>query len=227
MMTNVRRATSQDAAAIATLKAACWPGETTDPTHMAGVITEPDHATLVIVVDDALVGFVDGFLTLAPDGARRWEIDLLAVAPDFQGQGLGRVLIGACFGAGRRFAPRFARALIALDNAPSQGAFARTQFIQQPDPLTLMIATEGSDTHTPAPPDAHLIPVQTLSYRGVWLEGTRTPAAFAAAQAIRARFGWDTAGSVIPHSSPDLLSAAQSSGYTPVGDYQWWVRPYL
>lgn len=225
-MTNVRRATPEDAPAIAAVKLACWPDEAVDATHIAGIIAEPDHATMVVVVDGILVGFVDGFLTLASEGTRRWEIDLLAVDPESQGRGLGRVLIGACFGTGRRFAPRFARALIALDNMASQHAFARAQFTRQPGALSLMIATDGTDRAAPAPPDAHLIPVQTLGYRGVWLEGTRTPEAFAAARTVRARFGWETAGTLIPHTRPDLQARGEASGFTPVGDFEWWVRPY-
>ncbi len=225
-MINIRRATPADAPAIAALQALCWSEQPADPARVAGVLAEPDHATTVIVQDGRLAGFVDSFITLGADGARRWEVDLLAVHPECRGQGLGRVLIGANFGAGRRFAPHLARALIRLDNIASQRAFARAGFAPEPATCRLMIAADGPAHAISPPEDAHLIPVQTLTYQGVWVEGALRAEAFAAAQGVRARHGWDAAGSVIPLAQPAALEAASAAGYAPAGDYAWWTRPY-
>ncbi len=222
----IHPATPHDAAAIATLQAACWPGERPDVARIARVVTGPDHATLIARIEDKPVGFVDGFLTLAADGARRWEVDLLAVDPAWRGRGVGRALIAACTAAGAAFAPLYARALIAVDNAASRRAFAAAGFVEQAAPCRLMIMTAGEDGGRAAPPEAHLVPVQTLSYQGVWVEGALTPGAFAAAGDVRARFGWDVAGAVIPLGQAEALAAAEAAGYRAVGAYTWWTRVY-
>ncbi|MBN2471674.1 MAG: GNAT family N-acetyltransferase [Anaerolineae bacterium] len=225
-MINIRQATPGDAPGIAALQALCWPDQPADPARVAGTLAEPDHATTVIVQDGLLAGFVDSFVTLGAQGARRWEIDLLAVHPDCRGQGMGRILIGANFGAGRRFAPQHARALIRLDNIASQRVFASAGFARAPETCRLVIATYGPDRALIPPEGAHLIPVQTLTYRGIWVEGTLASGAFAAAQDVRARYGWEVAGCVVPLAEAAALEAAQDAGYAPAGEYAWWVRPY-
>ena len=225
-MTNIRQATPQDAPAIAAIQALCWPENSPDPNRVAAIIAEPDHITTVIVQDGVLTGFMDSFLTLSQDGTHRWEMDLLAVHPNSRGKGQARVLIGANFGAARRLGAAFARALIHADNLPSQRAFARAGFSPAPLLNRLLVTGNGTDTGQPAPPDAHLIPVQTLGYAGVWVEGVISPAALNAAQSVRARFGWDVAGCVIPLEDTAALNHAAQASYDPVGDYRWWIRPY-
>ncbi len=223
----IRRAKPDDVPALAAIKAACWPAERVAVEHLARALSAADRVTLVAEDNSAIVGFVDGFLTQAADGTRRWELDLLAVHPAAQGRGLGRALITACVAAGARFLPAYSRALIRLENIASQRAFAAAAFAPAGTRCRLMINTAGVDGRVEPPPDAHLVPVMTLTYRGVWLEGRRTAGAFAAARDMRARHGWDVAGSVIPLTEEEALLAASEAGYVAAGDYVWWVHTPL
>lgn len=219
----IRYAEASDAAAIADLKQAAWPDEPPpDPAYYAHVIQKPGHATQLAAVGDRALGFIDGFLTLAADGTRRWEVDLLAVHPAARQRGLGRSLVAACTTAGLAMGAAYARALIHVENTASQRTFARCGYRQEDRHCRLFVMSDGTDDGSPAPPDAHLIPVTTLNYRGLWVEGNRSAAALGAARAIRARHGWDVVGTVIPLANADALSAAAAVGYATVGDYAWW-----
>jgi len=234
-MAEIRQVSEGDrfwaAAEIARLKAAVWPEERADVAYLAAALAQPDRATLIAEADGALAGFADGFLTLAEDGARRWELDLLAVDPAHQGRGLGRALIAACTEAGRDFGAEVARALIRASNTPSQRAFQHVGYTLDPAPLVLWIDAQDDDAPAPLPPDAYLIPVITLGYRGVWIEGQPDEAVFRAARTIRARHGWDSAGAVLPLADVAANEAARRAGFTPLGEppsggWAWWRWTY-
>ncbi len=70
------------------------------------------------------------------------------------------------------------------------------------------------------PPSAYLIPVSTLTYGGVWVEGAQTASALHFAQTVRARFGWDVAGAVLP------ANVAAPHGCDFGGHYRWLIRRY-
>ena len=217
------RATAKDAFTIAAIKAAAWPDEPSlDPSYYARVLKEPDHITLVAEVNDRVLGFVDGFLTLAADGARRWEIDLVAVHPVGRRRGLGQALVEACMKSGFENGASYARALIRVDNIASQCTFTRCGFHQEKERCQLYITMSGEDDGSSAPSDTHLIPVMTLNYCGLWVEGVRSSAAMQAASSIRARHEWDIAGAVIALLDDDALCAARVNGYKYAGDYAWW-----
>ena len=71
---------------------------------------------------------------------------------------------------------------------------------------------------------AHIIPVTTMNYRGLWLEDDFTPAGFQAAQAARVNDSLDTAGAIVPTGLASGCQAAQEAGYVDVGQYHWWMR---
>lgn len=73
-----------------------------------------------------VVGFVAAFPTTGLGGPC-WEIDLLAVHPDWTGQQLATRLVRTAANAGREVA-RKTRAAVAADNAASARAFLRTGF---------------------------------------------------------------------------------------------------
>ncbi len=224
-MFDLRYAEPADAPGIVRIKKAVWPHERADTTAIGAALAAPGRATLVADEDEGISGFADGFLTVAADGARRWELDLLAVHPMAQRRGIGRALVAACTEAGRDHEAESARALIRTDNIASQETFARCGYAPDPVPCSLWIAQNGEDDGSAAPPGAHLIPVVTLNYRGVWIEGALTVEAFRAARAMRARHGWDSAGAVIRLEDAAGLEAALEAGFMAVGDYQWWIKP--
>jgi len=194
--------------------------ETSSPERIAIVLRDPAHITLIAVLDGQALGFVDGFLTFAANGTSRWEIDLLAVHPRSQGQGMATRLVEASTDAGRKASARLARGLVGVENIPSQRTFARCGYTLEPELQALYISSTSAKA--PVPEAAHLIPVSTLNYVGAWVEGTLSPESFAAGQAIHAQNNWDVVGAVIPLSEPASIWAAQAAGYTLVGYYRWW-----
>jgi hypothetical protein len=69
----------------------------------------------------------------------------------------------------------------------------------------------------------HLIPVDTLNYRGVWLEGELSAAGFVCAARLSQKQTRQLAGAVIALAHSESIEAAVQAGYTLAGTYQWWV----
>jgi GNAT superfamily N-acetyltransferase len=221
MTLEIQQATPNHAPQIAHVKHRVWEDEDVDETHVARVIAEPDHVTHIALEDNQVVGFVDSFLTLSSGGARRWEVDLLAVLPEYRGKGIASRLIAINMESGRQMGATFMRALIAVGNVGSEKAFAHCGFQVQDETCGLYVS--GDDTaDIPKPDGLYLLPVNTFNYRGVWLEGQLSNEGFRKAQAVRTRYRWDTAGAVIPLSQTKAVTAAQEAGYILVGEYRWW-----
>jgi GNAT superfamily N-acetyltransferase len=220
-----------DAPAIAALLTLVW-GNTDLTDHLQRVILLSNHATHVVYADGHLAGFVDGFLTVSAAGVPRWEVDLLAVHPAYRGHGIARRLIHANLQAGVGFGAAYARALIAVGNHASEQAFAHCGFTPLPDVHHLMIygTTPATADLTPAPRcssaeiQAHLHPVQTFTYTGLWIEQPVSEADFAFAKFTAQRFGWGSAGALIPEAQPQLQQYAAKQGYEALGAYRWYQR---
>ncbi len=218
----VRLAVPEDADEIAAVKGVVWEAEDSDITLIARALREPNHCAVVAVRDNRIVGFVDGFLTLAPDRVRRWEVDLVAVLPSARGLGVARAMIADSTALGREMGATLARALVHVENTPSQRAFAACGYERNPQVYTLLVCSVGGIRKTPVvPAQTYLLSVTTFGYQGIWLEGTLTAQSFVAAQDLRKKYGWDVAGAVLPEHHP-ALGAAQNIGFTRVGAYQWW-----
>jgi GNAT superfamily N-acetyltransferase len=223
MAFEVRRANVHDALRIAAVKEAAWPGENADPERIAAVIAEADHVAQVAVLEGHIVGFVDGFITMTMDGLPRWEIDLLATHPQVQGQGVGKQLIAASVSAAREWGMLLARAFIRADNPASERAFAFCNFYPLEFNLGLYISTGISESACDLPLSTHLLTVNTFNYRGIWLEGELSPESFIAGQIVRAQYGLDTVGAVIPVDDAPCVEAAIDAGYQLVEHYRCWL----
>jgi ribosomal protein S18 acetylase RimI-like enzyme len=105
------------------------PGESSEPS--------PGLRVWVVEVDDAVAGFVAAFATrtLQADG---WEVDLLAVHPRQQGQGLGAALIEQAVSGAAGSGARRARAVTAVKNRASRRAFEAAGFRALPETFHLM-----------------------------------------------------------------------------------------
>lgn len=102
--------------------------------------------TWLALAGDEVAGFVIAFATHGLRGPS-WEIDLLAVHPDWRGHRLGTRLIRAASAQGVEVA-RQARAVVATDNPASARAFARAGFRST---ATCELLIYRADEHTARP----------------------------------------------------------------------------
>ncbi|MFW6135500.1 MAG: N-acetyltransferase family protein [Chloroflexota bacterium] len=194
---------------------------------------EDDSCALWVAVEDREVaGFVSAFPTTDRAGHRRWEIDLLAVRPASQGEGLGTRLIRRACEAGHRRHISLARALIGVANVPSQRAFESAGFTTdgRVHRLFLWSPVPGDDAH-PYADLVSLLPVDTLTYRGLWIEGLASvPAeeqrrAVGAARSMIAREERANTGAVIPVDEEHVLAPDLRHDAAMPGEYCWFTQP--
>lgn len=224
MPAQIRRAGGEHAPDIAALKAVVWPDDDHSQAQVLRALQQPDHAALIALSDAGRVaGFVDCFPTRALDGRIRWEVDLLAVHPHFQGQKIGQQLIDAATKAGRAAGASFARALIQVNNPASQGAFRRCGYVTDKQVYRLMISSDRQAGAVQTLDSAALIPVVTMNYSGLWLEGAINAAHLAAARIEHTRRGLDLSGVLIRDTDSAARSAAERTGYSFIEAFQWWT----
>jgi ribosomal protein S18 acetylase RimI-like enzyme len=108
-----------------------------DAAHLCAMLTDGPQRIWLALAEDSVVGFAAAFLTGRVDGAS-WEIDLLAVHPDWEGRGLATRLIRLATIFGADLAPR-ARAVVATDNLASLRAFRHAGFRPLPGSFNLLI----------------------------------------------------------------------------------------
>ena len=121
---------------------------------------------------DTVVGFVIAFRTAGLQDPL-WEIDLLAVHPQWRGQRLGARLIRAS-SASTESIPRRARAYVASDNVASAQAFSRVGLRPTPETYTLLIyrtdgPTRGEGWQTTPAPGLTIHEAASLSEAVDWL----------------------------------------------------------
>lgn len=231
----IRPAVLSDAVSLHEIIALTWgEGETLNPAALEKAVAGQEASLYVAIEDGLVVGFVSSFLTSSSTGVRRWEVDLLAVLPRYQRQGIGRRLIGATWPDLGRFAASFARALIAVDNTGSQRAFEWAWYhsdqIEQILYLWSPRRWEGDQEAAVTGP--HLIPVNALNYQGIWIEAfdprKHDPAAQAgiigSARRMAARLGYDRVGLVLPVNQVEALAPEVMADAERVGRYAWWTR---
>ena len=219
-------ANNTHADSIARVMKQVWPDEETNPAQIAQALTHPDHIThIALNTAGQVVGFVDGFLTTTHNGEHRWEIDLLAVAPAYQGQKIGQQLIAAAGESARQHDIGLLRALIQTENSASQAAFQRCGYSKESVNHLLLVSGATAHQDQDSPHNTHLIPVTTLRYNGLWLEGEITAGGLAAAQTQRSSLRLDIAGVLLPAHAGDLRTTAESYGYTVVSTFNWWQHP--
>jgi N-acetylglutamate synthase-like GNAT family acetyltransferase len=226
----IRRAGLSDMGGTADVVKDVWEQDVLPDVYRAQI---ERHASALWVAEqnDDVLGFVSAFLTLAGDGRRRWEVDLVAVRRASQGQGLGTRLIRRVCEAGRVHAVSLTRALIRVENVPSQRAFEVAGFTTDGRVYELLLwLPEPDDDARPYAGPVSLSPVDTLTYRGLWIEGLTAAAAdeqrraVRAARSIAAREGRANAGAVIPADrayalAPDLQNEAHRHG-----EYYWFAK---
>jgi ribosomal protein S18 acetylase RimI-like enzyme len=102
------------------------------------LLTNGEQRAWLAIVGGEVMGFVAAFPTCTLHG-RNWEVDLVAVQPTAQRQGIATELIKtAVKGAGRHSLDQ-ARALAATDNRASQRAFTKAGFVPEETVYDLLL----------------------------------------------------------------------------------------
>lgn len=223
MTMSFRIATHSDAPGIAQVLRSVWPDDTADPARIATATAQPNAHTLVALDDERIVGFVSGFTTVSALAERRLEVDLLAVAPSHQGRGIGRELVRHLTDMAADC--DFARALIRIGNVGSERAFAACGYQVEPMMHTLFVADAQGQGDVAVMEGLHLVPVETCTYSGFWLEGQRTRDSLRAAPFLLG-VEQGIVGAVIPADDVPALEP-ESAGYERIGDYRWWRHDYI
>ena len=225
---DIRLANPDDAEAIHLILQETW-GDSLLFDVFMDHISSPEHQVLVAVEAGEIVGFLSAFLI--PSSVSRWEIDLIVVRSTSRGKGIGTSLIEEALTYGSHLGVPWAKASIRVDNYASQRIFSKTGFTSEVqvgnlfvwDPLACKSATNVPET-------VHFIPVDTLTYRGLWIEGFSAAQLSAKEQhnvicaARNSIFFQDrrSTGVFIPESlkqmiAPDLLTSAID-----LGQYHRW-----
>jgi ribosomal protein S18 acetylase RimI-like enzyme len=110
------------------------------PEKIGRLLTAGEQRAWVADVDGDVVGFVTAFptRTLQIDG---WEVDLLAVHPKHQRQGIGTALIKQAVEGAAGSGTTRTRAAVAVKNHASRRAFESAGFEPLPGSFSLMLCT--------------------------------------------------------------------------------------
>lgn len=221
-----RPAIRSDAASLADLIHRAM-GDDADNAHLAAVLAIPSHFTRLAVVDDALIGFVDGFLTQSPEATWRFELDLLAVDEAWRGCGVGAELVRSILESAEQTPATMIRALVRAGNMPMETLMSRAEFKAESALYELWVKSVGAlGPQLPHPPDdvqAGVVPVTTLTYRGVWLEGDINELLIAKALSHALRDRAEIVGATVPDDSP-FRHTLQHMAFDMAGVYRWWHR---
>lgn len=102
------------------------------------LLTNGEQRAWLALLEGKVVGFVIAFPACTLNG-RNWEVDLIAVQPTVQRQGIATKLIEAAVdGAGGRSLDK-ARAAVATDNLASQRAFTKAGFTPEATVRSLLL----------------------------------------------------------------------------------------
>lgn len=224
MTIDFRLASPTDSNAIAAVRHATWPDERVDLVAIQTTLQQDHFATTVAVDDQQIVGYLSCFPTMHPGHIVYWEHDQLAVHPNYRRHGIGRTLIALAYETGFVQGNDHHRAWIQINNIGSQAAFRANDFQTDQRIYSLYICLESAPATRKLSPQTHLIPVQTLSYSGYWLEGDVQPADFATARAWISPPERRLVGMMIPASRTDLLTAAKAAMYIEIEHFHRWWR---
>ncbi len=231
-MIDIRRATVTDVSGIAAVVQDVW-GQDILPDVCTAQMQDDACALWVAADGDDVAGFVSAFLTVGDGGVRRWEVDLLAVRRTSQGQGLGRRLVLAAYQDAVRHDVSVARAAIRVENIASQKAFEYAGFATDRRVHELLLWTpELGNALAICPNGVTLLPVNTVTYHGLWIEGLTSAGLTAGeqrgvvkvARSVVARDERLNAGAVIPKDAVHLLPVDLRNWASVHGEYYWFVK---
>lgn len=179
--------------------------------------------SFVATTDAAVIGFVGCLFTAHPKGGRRLELDLLAVAPEAQSRGAGCKLVAASIAYARDEGARQIRALVRCENAAMHRLCRRHGFARSPEAFELHVVNPQPVARRSRLHNARLIPVETLSYAGLWLEGNLSAEAITDAHHMATQIEVRVISAVIPSEALETSKLLQARGFQKIGAYHWWT----
>ena len=233
-MVDLFRATPTDIAGIAAVVYDVWEQDILVDISEAQIQDET-CALWVAANGGDVAGFVSAFLTVGRGGVRRWEVDLLAVRRASQGQRLGRKLVMKAYQDAARHNASVARAAIRVDNVASQRTFEHAGFATDGRVHKLLLWFPRLNDGPDDVGHATLLPVDTLTYRGLWIEGLtcgglttkEQQSVVRVARSIVARDGRLNTGAVIPVDEARFLATDLRDQASVHGEYYWFVKPVV
>ena len=227
-MSDIRLARPEDAQAIHLILQETW-GESLLFNVFTDHISAPEHQVFVAVEAGEIAGFLSAFLVSSSDP--RWEIDLIIVRAASQGKGIGTSLIQEALTYGSRLGMRSAKASIRIDNYASQRAFSKVGFTMDAQICTLLLWKPLAFRFVANVPETvHLIPADTLTYRGLWIEGFSESQLSQQAQRDVIRIAQSrifdedrlNTGMFIPNDLKDVIASDLLTSATNHGQYHRW-----
>ncbi len=181
--------------------------------------------TFVALAEELVVGFVSNFITRDEKGRSRFELDLLGVAPAWQGRGIGADLVERSMLAARDSKATTLRALVRCDNMPMQRICHRCGLQRSQSACQLLVSrAKGSAQDCDRRATAQIIAVDTLTYSGYWLEGELSQCAIdAARQLLRAQPDPRQMGAVVPLNDRATIDLLRANSFEVIGDFDWWT----
>ena len=198
----------------------------------ARFVSSADHQVLVATQQGDVAGFVASFLT--PTIPPRWEIDQLVVGPDWRGRGIGSCLLREALDCGTGRGAGLARASVRIGNLASQRAFGKAGFTTDETLRTLFVWDPlDTEEYCDDPARVQLFPADTLSYRGLWIEGLAEAGldgdeqrqVIRAARGILSRDDRLNASAFVSAELEVTLSSELLSTARRHGEYNWWQHP--
>lgn len=222
MKAQIRLATAEDASAIARVAAEADLALIDADSPRVRRILDSGRS-FVATRQSEVVGFVDGFVTAGAAGERRYELDLLGVAPAAGGRGLGGRLLAASVCAATERAAAQIRALVRCGNLPMERLCERHGFARSPRSFALYIGDPQPVASEKRSHSARLVVVETLAYAGLWLEGDLSQAAIDDARGKAHSGGMSTIGTLIPAAAYDAARLLEANSFREIGEYHWWT----
>ena len=181
--------------------------------------------TFVAIAEGDIVGFVSCFITRDEQDCGRFELDLLGVAPAWQGRGIGAQLVDTSLQAARESSATTIRALVRCDNMPMQRICARSGLTRSEQAYQLWVnqanQPAGSRASTYA---ARIIAVDTLTYGGYWLEGELSQSAIDTARTMLWVYpDGSNIGAVVPEQDRGAIDLLRANSFDRFGAFHWWT----
>ena len=223
MSVSVRRPAPSDASAIAAIAEKTF-GEPFDRDRIGKLLKAGRDYSLVAQDAQGIRAFADNFITVSETGAQRLELDLLAVDPKAQGMGIGRRLIAESLLVARELDVPLLRALVRSENLVMRRLCASSGFAISEQSYDLYVASPEPGWNGPLDIEGtHLVPVETLAYSGIWIEGSLRRAGILRALSVASAQQLQRVGALVAQSNRAPAQLLADNGFQAQGTYNWWT----